>query len=34
MWERVARMKEGGFPLLAFEYHRRGRRDMDRPKQR
>jgi len=34
MWELVARMKEGGLPLLTFKYHRRRRRDKGRPKQR
>jgi len=34
MGERVARMIEGGFPLLAFKYHTSGRHDMGRPKQR
>jgi len=34
MWENVARIKDGGLPLLAFKYHRRGRRDMGRLKQR
>jgi hypothetical protein len=34
MGERVARMKEGGFPLLTFKYHTNRRRDIGRPKQR
>jgi hypothetical protein len=34
MGERVARMIEGDFPLLAFKYHKSGRHDMGRPKQR
>ena len=34
MWERLARIKEGGFPLLAFKYHKSGSNDMGRPKQR